>query len=322
VPLEGGAGACFELGDAATGEPCEASLDCATGICLELGNTAFCSEACTATPDCPCGMECLSAGGGEFYCAPGDPVACLQDGAPCSSDGECVSDRCHAGSCVPACSIYQQAFCGEGKACIRVGKDAPDGKCVVAGAGKVGDACSGDASCVGGFCQDGACATPCNPFAAGAAVCAAGEVCSVATGSVGVCGVPAPGEDAGSGGGNDAGGAGDEDAGSSGGSDAGGGGGSGNDTAGGGGGNDTAGGGGGGNDTAGGGGGSDVGSAGGSDAAGGGATINAGGGSGGGGCSVTAGAPGADGSRQLGLLGLLGLAALLVLRRRFRAARA
>ncbi|MCB9535462.1 MAG: matrixin family metalloprotease [Myxococcales bacterium] len=61
-------------GSAGFGQPCEGAPDCASGLCVYDGQTAFCSQSCANDANCPAGGECAELQGGGGACVPGaDP---------------------------------------------------------------------------------------------------------------------------------------------------------------------------------------------------------------------------------------------------------
>jgi len=196
APLQGGGGACFpdqggggggnDIGG--TGSACTGPDDCDNGQCASLdGVTGFCTAACASNADCPCGMACAAVQGGQQLCVPGDKVACVEDGDSCAADTECLNGLCAAGICSTACSIFAPNDCGAGRACQRTEAGQPAGICAPAGTVANDGLCDSDSQCVSLFCHAGVCSQACNPQSP--AACAS---CTVAVGSVGVCG-PDPG---------------------------------------------------------------------------------------------------------------------------------
>jgi len=64
-------------------DPCGASDECQSGICIEVGGKKTCSQTCDAT--CPDGYKCVDAGGTKV-CAPASPTPAA-DSATSSSGG-------------------------------------------------------------------------------------------------------------------------------------------------------------------------------------------------------------------------------------------
>ncbi|MBM4343172.1 MAG: matrixin family metalloprotease [Deltaproteobacteria bacterium] len=195
--LQSGKSACFQLGPAQVGEKCAESLDCQSAKCLIDGSKNYCTKACAAAGDCPCGMSCAAVTGGKV-CAIGPKVACVPVGQVCAAASECASAACVAKVCVEVCSIFSANSCPTGQKCMRLQPGAAEGVCAKSGTVADGGACSKDAECASGFCHEGACGSPCSPF--GPNKCGLGMHCAGAAGGVGVCAkatsTPAP--DAGS----------------------------------------------------------------------------------------------------------------------------
>ncbi len=197
--LKGGGGACVKLGDGVSGSPCDSPYDCQSAQCVNFGKGYVCGTPCTGQVDCACGEECKALSG-ESWCLAGAKKACVADLDACAAGSECVSGLCLGGKCAPSCSIFGGgASCAEGKGCIRLQDDLPEGTCSTQGPEGFGAPCSSDTTCVSLFCDKGACGKPCNPF--GPNTCAYGLVCIVSKGSVGACTLPPPvaNEDAGGG---------------------------------------------------------------------------------------------------------------------------
>lgn len=79
-------------GDGAYGDACEASADCASGLCL-AGPEPFCTMECPDDCACPGGATCAPVTGGGGVCAPGvngcvgDPDAGRADGGATDAGG-------------------------------------------------------------------------------------------------------------------------------------------------------------------------------------------------------------------------------------------
>ncbi len=194
--LPGGGGACF--GDnggggggsgLGVGDTCEDSSQCISEMCVSIGGgAAFCTDDCTQTSDCPCGLTCQQFQGGQSLCAPGQPVACLEDGAECPGDSACVSGLCHGGVCATACNIFGHTCASGG--CLRNEWTDPNGICSNPGLALPGEPCATDAVCSTLFCHEETCAQPCNPAAP---ACPATQICEVAIGEIGQCVEPVSG---------------------------------------------------------------------------------------------------------------------------------
>lgn len=194
-PLSGGGGACTKLGDKQTGDPCEKPSDCASGTCVTIDGKASCTATCGSSVDCSCGFECTTFQSGNKYCTAGKKVACVDNGAACTDDGECSSDLCLNNVCTPTCSVFSgDAGCPSGKGCVRLEKGNPKGVCSTKGPEGFGAECASDTGCKGLFCHQKLCGQACNPF--GPNSCPYGMSCEVAEGNVGTCVLPAQaGED-------------------------------------------------------------------------------------------------------------------------------
>ncbi len=136
-----------------TGNTCAMTSDCLSGSCADgyCCNTT-CSNSCEAcnlpgleglcspmdagTPD----RVCL----GGLVCSPYGNCETPQ-GESCSANGQCASNRCTSGSCVPC---VQDPDCTADKVCIM-------GACY--SRGNIGDSCPSDEGCYSGHCVDGVC---------------------------------------------------------------------------------------------------------------------------------------------------------------------
>jgi|GEM_PF-2405125 len=167
------------------GGPCEADLDCASGICLEEldaegASTGWvggvCSESC-ASEACGSGGACVRLGE-LLLCVPpcGDADVTCGEGLVCNGV---------LGACLPDCRLGWA--CNDGFVC-----EEDSGSCaleVVAGAA-LGAPCEVDANCASGVCAeawedgaftgwaDGMCVAPC-----GSASCGDASVCAVLDGT-------------------------------------------------------------------------------------------------------------------------------------------
>ncbi len=143
------------------GEPCEVDTDCRTGSCFDDAPLRYCTEECEGFLDCAAGFHCRSgwcargAAGedgdtcrvnddcrGTRECLEGlcasrcgdceEGFTCVEErcrldltplGEACSSDDECVSDRCEdaidGGSCTRECGAG--GSCPAGLACLDEG---------------------------------------------------------------------------------------------------------------------------------------------------------------------------------------------------------
>ena len=183
-------GACLPTSDipvskVPNGDPCNSDDDCDSAICVPNIGTAgpfLCRSACDLMVGCGGGFVCVdvhpTAGPS---CMPESSVPTLDNGAACATDGECSSEICDAGTCVPSCNIISPN-CATGQVCQRREKDGVSGSCVPPGPIGLGQSCGGDAACASRFCEglsggDGMlCLTPCLP--GGDGECGDTRVCS------------------------------------------------------------------------------------------------------------------------------------------------
>jgi V8-like Glu-specific endopeptidase len=144
---------------------CLTHKDCTSGICLPSGSSGVCTQECDTKP-CPGGDRCLpySGGGGvSMVCLPGSSGGSggAEFGAACTDHADCLSKLCVGVSgsdklCSQLCNVAQNN-CPGGFYCIKSTLESgdSDGLCVPGskpGAGKLGETCTGDASCESGFC--------------------------------------------------------------------------------------------------------------------------------------------------------------------------
>jgi len=204
--LSAGGGACMPAGKKLpSGSSCEDGAECVSTLCVASDAAQFCTDKCTDSSICPCGMPCTQTSLG-FICFPGDKLACVQDGEVCAGPAECASGACIGGVCVPGCGLMTagKSACKAGLACQRLSAKSDQGGCLPKGATGLGVACDTDEQCLSRFCVadpvTGAklCMWPCNP---GNDACGADLDCApIEGGPLGACvavsAVP-PEEDAG-----------------------------------------------------------------------------------------------------------------------------
>jgi hypothetical protein len=100
-------GACADvIGTGATGTPCSAGDECATGLCLgnlcptALPTLNLCVGGNCTGDSCGSGYECVAYGPSEAACVPLDICpAQLAEGASCLAGRECESNVCIAAPC-------------------------------------------------------------------------------------------------------------------------------------------------------------------------------------------------------------------------------
>jgi len=202
--LTNGGGGCFEdQGNGngpptlETGAPCEFPSECVSGQCVayEGEDVGFCTDGCSSTNDCPCGMECSDTSLG-FICTPGEKVGCVANGGACAGDTECVSGACVDGICGTPCTVLGQAVCGSNQGCLRTSPGTANGLCSPLGGTSDGKPCSVDSECGSLICHSGVCSTPCDNDGQ----CAGDYYCVTGlAGALGICQLEVvnPGQDAG-----------------------------------------------------------------------------------------------------------------------------
>jgi len=99
-------GCADETGSAATGTPCSAGNECASGVCLgnlcptALPSLNLCVGAGCSGGSCGAGYECVAYGAGQAACVPLDICpAQLAGGAACQAGRECEANVCIAAPC-------------------------------------------------------------------------------------------------------------------------------------------------------------------------------------------------------------------------------
>jgi len=140
------------------GDPCNEDADCESEVCVlnpGSGGPRFCRSACDpAAPACSVGFICAELGpkGGACVPAPETPTL-AEEGEPCVSGSECLTDMCFGGICRRSCNVVSST-CDEGtEGCQRVTPDGLVGTCEARGAVALGLPCNGDADCWSRFCE-------------------------------------------------------------------------------------------------------------------------------------------------------------------------
>jgi hypothetical protein len=132
------------------GARCESNIDCSQGTCID---GVCCGEPCAAACEtCDASGACVADASGT---ACGDGLACFgrgtclaPNGSACQTGAECGSGNCVAA--VGSGSVCCAEPCAGGLLCNG------SGTCISPEA-DLGNACTGDADCVGGRCFDGVC---------------------------------------------------------------------------------------------------------------------------------------------------------------------
>jgi V8-like Glu-specific endopeptidase len=148
------------------GEPCESDDECADGgTCASDPGGAYCTRECGEDAECPSTFHCEMD-----LCTRGTRAA---TGEPCVDNGDCAgtTDFCAAQGdrrwCSHLCAGAED--CGAGLECVESGGGSV---CAPAG-GILGEACSSDADCSSGVCEDELCSRSCGPGSS----CPDGFVC-------------------------------------------------------------------------------------------------------------------------------------------------
>ena len=155
-----------------TGRLCTSGSQCVSGNCVD--------SVCCALPFCPSGMACnVSGKEGQCVVIPtATPTVPQPIGAPCATDGQCLSSHCTDGACCVVAQCQSGQLCnisGHAGNCFSPPTPTPLPN---------GFSCSSPSQCTSGFCTDGVC---CNTR-----TCPNGQACNV-SGKVGQCAVaPTP----------------------------------------------------------------------------------------------------------------------------------
>lgn len=203
---EAGQGVCVPAGDAAFGDACASSFDCASLLCVPLdANLNVCSENCDpARNACPGGVDCLPVDdvpGLTGLCVPGGDVAeggaCGDAARRCGNGLTCIQETADGETiCRAACDPF--GTCARGRGCTPYNAD--DWFCLPLDGAAVGAACNPNAlDCAGGLlclpldAQTGRCIEPCDDSAADACN---GHLCFDLDGADGNLGACSPGDGA------------------------------------------------------------------------------------------------------------------------------
>jgi MYXO-CTERM domain-containing protein len=186
-PASGGGGG----GGDASSPGCKTDGDCdlsAGLVCVQGDQGGSCEPGCHASAagdTCPSPTKCSVTGGGLGVCR--QPSA---DGGPsgCTTDPDCLQPGlvCVASQCVIGCHDTSAGdTCPGGTMCSVMGGGL--GTCVAPGTDAGLMVCSVDANCPAGeICQNSQCVAGCRVTDAGDS-CPSGAMCSVVSGSLGVC---------------------------------------------------------------------------------------------------------------------------------------
>ena len=168
---------------------CRSDADCAGDRCVNTSGGPLCVRFSGSTPSCtvaPSGCTNDSQCAPTEICSGGDCVPRPATGSPlgeaCTADDGCRSGLCLAGVCTQSCDWLNTTSCPSGFYCDGDSSTScSTGYCLrgTAGAGALGDSCTGDTECSSLFCDGGTCTTPCVP--GGTVGCSAGYTCQVGT---------------------------------------------------------------------------------------------------------------------------------------------
>ena len=173
------------LGTALIEERCERNADCASGYCLDPGDTERrCLAPCEGdSGQCLAGEICLAAAGSCGACIPSDLFRGERSlGEPCEDDDQCVSDRCFTDEGISYCSrsCADDEACGDGFHCRL-------GDCVRGPRQSIGGGCVDNADCGTGFCATSSDRSWCSDFCTADTDCPGGFTCTMVSDTVSVC---------------------------------------------------------------------------------------------------------------------------------------
>lgn len=167
------------------GAACTGNDDCASRLCASLGAGYVCVQPCDAQypgSGCADGYYCRALDCTAGICAPGSAGAGAV-GARCSTDTDCSSLSCRAGTdgffyCAVRCAL-DQGECLPHEVCASMGGDC--GSCLPSGAVQgprgIGEICQIGANCRSGMCIEDQGARYCSHACAGSEGCPSGFHC-------------------------------------------------------------------------------------------------------------------------------------------------
>jgi len=182
-------------GDSGFGERCSSGPDCASGLCVTDGQTAFCTELCMDDSGCPGDATCASLPSGGGACVPGGGVSSGGYGDPCNDESQCESGLCISDGTNVYCSDYctQDGECPTGSACYAL--EDGSGACVIEESPSspstptqgFDEPCEGDSDCVSDLCVDDGSRTFCSELCDESTPCPQGATCVEYTSGGGAC---------------------------------------------------------------------------------------------------------------------------------------
>lgn len=177
-------GSCVDAGELNAprqiGEPCDGDAQCANGgTCQADPSGAYCTHACAEISDCPSGFRCA-----DMLCERGATAA---TGEPCTVTEDCGrGDFCATQGgrqwCTHVCD--PAAGCLAGLECV----EASGTHVCAPTASLLGEACTADADCADGLCDEGVCSRECGA----SATCPAGFACRRDDAGLARCLAPPP----------------------------------------------------------------------------------------------------------------------------------
>ena len=134
------------------GDYCYGDINCASNMCVAIGEQAYCSEECnpSSSSSCPGGFTCIGESG-DALCYPVGEGAV---GESCDSHPDCESFICvlvseDEGTCTQECDPAGDD-CPPGSTCL--GDDEDDGLCFATGDGTFGEPCEANLDCEAAAC--------------------------------------------------------------------------------------------------------------------------------------------------------------------------
>jgi len=176
------------------GADCERSVECVTGICLEVNvggrPAAVCTQPCCHEESCPIGFGCQQLQASR-YCLPAriypaGTTFSTRTGDPCTSAGQCRSGICDqsAGFCRGTCCTDAECLAAPCHWSLTGSslRTFCDPLAILGGDGRTGQACFSENDCRSGICvpyPDGA---RCADLCCSTRTCGGGTVCGLVQG--------------------------------------------------------------------------------------------------------------------------------------------
>ena len=184
-------------GDASFGERCDNGPDCSSGLCIQSGQSSFCSEVCIDDDGCPSGASCYALSGGGGACVPGGGVSSGAFGDACENGQQCDSELCISDGTRAYCSAEcsGDGDCPAGAACYAL--EDGSGACVIEEGDEppppdeprlgFNEDCEETADCESELCVDDGSRTFCSAYCSEDEPCPQGASCVELTTGGGAC---------------------------------------------------------------------------------------------------------------------------------------